>query len=142
MRVFRTTQAYIVFRTAFNRSALSRRGGQTIHRIVCQSARSIPQTCCINKKKHLREMFFLFGTPIGNRTLVSAVRGRRLEPLDHEGKMILLCDNITVLRLMQAKIRIFQKSGEELLSFLCADAQNAPPIKKVKPARLNIATIR
>ena len=87
-------------------------------------------------------MFFLFGTPIGNRTLVSAVRGRRLEPLDHEGKMILLCDNITVLRLMQAKIRIFQKSGEELLSFLCADAQNAPPIKKVKPARLIIATIR
>lgn len=56
--------------------------------------------------------------------------------------MILLCDNIIVLRLMQAKIRIFQKSGEELLSFLCADAQNAPPIKKVKPARLNIATIR
>ena len=87
-------------------------------------------------------MFFLFGTPIGNRTLVSAVRGRRLEPLDHEGKMILLCDNITVLRLMQAKIRIFQKSGEELLSFLCADDQNAPPIKKVKPARLIIATIR
>ena len=41
-------------------------------------------------------MFYLFGTPIGNRTLVSAVRGRRLEPLDHEGKSILLCDNIII----------------------------------------------
>lgn len=56
-------------------------------------------------------MFFCFGTPIGNRTLVSAVRGRRLEPLDHEGKSILLCDNIIILHLMQANADMFpQKS--------------------------------
>lgn len=54
-------------------------------------------------------MFFLFGTPIGNRTLVSAVRGRRLEPLDHEGKSILLCDNIIILPVTQAKIYIFSQ---------------------------------
>ena len=50
---------------------------------------------------------FLFGTPIGNRTLVSAVRGRRLEPLDHEGKSILLCDNSINHALTQAKINMF-----------------------------------
>lgn len=54
-------------------------------------------------------MFFLFGTPIGNRTLVSAVRGRRLEPLDHEGKSILLCDNIIILHLMQANADMFSQ---------------------------------
>ena len=31
---------------------LSRRGGRTIHRIVCLSARSIPYVCFINQKKH------------------------------------------------------------------------------------------
>lgn len=50
---------------------------------------------------------FFFGTPIGNRTLVSAVRGRRLEPLDHEGKSILLCNNTKELRIMQVKTKIF-----------------------------------
>ena len=53
-------------------------------------------------------MCFLFGTPIGNRTLVSAVRGRRLEPLDHEGKSILLCDNIIYFAYVQAKKRNLQ----------------------------------
>ena len=44
MQIARTTQAhiFIVFRTYFGRSALSRRGGRTIHRIVRLSARSIP----------------------------------------------------------------------------------------------------
>lgn len=56
-------------------------------------------------------MFFLFGTPIGNRTLVSAVRGRRLEPLDHEGKSILLCDNIIILHLMQANADMFSQKS-------------------------------
>ncbi len=55
------------------------------------------------KRTYHFDMFFCFGTPIGNRTLVSAVRGRRLEPLDHEGKSLLLCDNIIFYRLMQAK---------------------------------------
>lgn len=50
---------------------------------------------------------FFFGTPIGNRTLVSAVRGRRLEPLDHEGKSILLCNNTKELRIKQVKIKNF-----------------------------------
>ncbi len=56
-------------------------------------------------------MFFSFGTPIGNRTLVSAVRGRRLEPLDHEGKSILLCDNIIISLSTQAKIYIFSQKS-------------------------------
>lgn len=55
------------------------------------------------QKTHLNDVF-RFGTPIGNRTLVSAVRGRRLEPLDHEGKSILLCDNSIIYYLMQAKL--------------------------------------
>ena len=41
------------------------------------------------KRTYHFDMFFCFGTPIGNRTLVSAVRGRRLEPLDHEGKFVI-----------------------------------------------------
>lgn len=64
---------------------------------------------------------FLFGTPIGNRTLVSAVRGRRLEPLDHEGKSILLCDNSIIFVHTQAKIdnlRIFY-----LMNFLIKNYQ-------------------
>ncbi len=63
------------------------------------------------KQKDISQGYvFLFGTPIGNRTLVSAVRGRRLEPLDHEGKSILLCDNSIIFVHTQAKIdnlRIF-----------------------------------
>lgn len=66
-------------------------------------------------------MFFSFGTPIGNRTLVSAVRGRRLEPLDHEGKSILLCDNIIILHLMQANADMFsQKSVACFIRFVCS----------------------
>ncbi len=50
----------------------------------------------LKRKNTSLRCVFTFGTPIGNRTLVSAVRGRRLEPLDHEGKSILLCDNIII----------------------------------------------
>lgn len=63
----------------------------------------------IKTKKHIIEMCFSFGTPIGNRTLVSAVRGRRLEPLDHEGKSLLLCDNSIISCRMQAKNVYFLK---------------------------------
>lgn len=68
---------------------------------------------CLSKRKrtYRADMFFLFGTPIGNRTLVSAVRGRRLEPLDHEGKSILLCDNIIILHLMQANADMFSQKS-------------------------------
>ena len=55
-------------------------------------------------------MCLFFGTPIGNRTLVSAVRGRRLEPLDHEGKSLLLCDNSIIYCRMQAKKYIFSQN--------------------------------
>lgn len=84
-------------------------------------------------------MFFLFGTPIGNRTLVSAVRGRRLEPLDHEGKSILLCDNIIILPLMQANADMFsQKVLCALYSFFAA-FYKPPPKNKVIPNKLAIA---
>ena len=63
------------------------------------------------KRTYHFDMFFCFGTPIGNRTLVSAVRGRRLEPLDHEGKSILLCDNIIILHLMQANADMFSQKS-------------------------------
>lgn len=74
------------------------------------------------KQKDISQGYvFLFGTPIGNRTLVSAVRGRRLEPLDHEGKSILLCDNSIIFVHTQAKIdnlRIFY-----LMNFLIKNYQ-------------------
>lgn len=72
-------------------------------------------------KRHITRICLLFGTPIGNRTLVSAVRGRRLEPLDHEGKSILLCDNSIIFVHTQAKIdnlRIFY-----LMNFLIKNYQ-------------------
>ena len=72
-------------------------------------------------KRHIARICLLFGTPIGNRTLVSAVRGRRLEPLDHEGKSILLCDNSIIFVHTQAKIdnlRIFY-----LMNFLIKNYQ-------------------
>lgn len=59
-------------------------------------------------------MRFLCGTPIGNRTLVSAVRGRRLEPLDHEGKSMLRCDNSINRALRQAKNHIFSDNHKKL----------------------------
>lgn len=85
-------------------------------------------------------MFFLFGTPIGNRTLVSAVRGRRLEPLDHEGKSILLCDNIIILPLMQANADMFsQKSVVCALFVFFVAFYKPPPKNKVIPNKLAIA---
>lgn len=64
-----------------------------------------------NEKNTSLRCVFTFGTPIGNRTLVSAVRGRRLEPLDHEGKSLLLCDNSIILCSTQAKICIFSQKN-------------------------------
>lgn len=85
-------------------------------------------------------MFFSFGTPIGNRTLVSAVRGRRLEPLDHEGKLILLCDNIIILHLMQANADMFsqKKCCVRFIRFFAA-VYKTPPKNKVIPNKLAIA---
>ncbi len=83
---------------------------RTIHRIFSFPARLIPEID-LKLKKHIIEMCLFFGTPIGNRTLVSAVRGRRLEPLDHEGKSILLCDNSIILCSTQAKICIFSQKN-------------------------------
>lgn len=65
----------------------------------------------LKRKNTSLRCVFTFGTPIGNRTLVSAVRGRRLEPLDHEGKSILLCDNSIILCSTQAKICIFSQKN-------------------------------
>ena len=71
----------------------------------------------LKRKNTSLRCVFTFGTPIGNRTLVSAVRGRRLEPLDHEGKSILLCDNIIIWHLMQVKISIFLIIASKILFF-------------------------
>lgn len=88
--------------TAHYKSTLYRRSVGKFAGLCAYPLASIPKTR-FYMKKHIIAMCFPFGTPIGNRTLVSAVRGRRLEPLDHEGKSLLLCDNIIFYRLMQAK---------------------------------------
>ncbi len=70
-----------------------------------------PKLSIKTKRTYRLVCSFRFGTPIGNRTLVSAVRGRRLEPLDHEGKSTLLCDNIIILHLMQANADMFSQKS-------------------------------